>query len=243
VQLGLFESTLWNTIDSSGVKPLNAWQVNPLPLLNTFVGATEGVDGMLLGFHGKVKLTDKAFTYGQYVLDPGNAGHNGWQVGMQWFDLFRKDIHLLVEYNSATAFMYTTNDRRMNNLHMGQALAHPLGAYFGELVCIADVRVHRRWWFQAKVNNAQVQEDGSEQVAYGGNIYKAGVEIDDGSGPVQRRKTYVDLSASFLMNPKTNMRITAGWSYRDVTPYPTYLNASHLYFGFRTGLIKRYYDL
>lgn len=243
VQVGLFESTLWNTIDSTGVKSFEAWQVNPVPLLNTFVGATKDVDGMMLGLHGKVKLTDKAYTYGQFAFDPNNTARSGWQVGVQWFDLLRKDVHLLVEYNSANAFLYTMNDRRMNHIHMGQGLAHPLGAYFGELVCIADVRVHRRWWFRTKLNNAQVQEDGSEDVAYGGDILKAGVEIDDGSGPVQRRKTYFDLSASYLMNPKTNMRITVGWSYRDVTPYPTYLQSSHLYVGYRTGLFNRYYDL
>ncbi len=41
----------------------------------------------------------------------------------------------------------------------------------------------------------------------------------------------------------TNMRVTAGWQYRDVTPGPVTENASYFYVGFRTGLFNRYYDL
>lgn len=244
-QLGFFESTLWRTIDSSGVEPFNAWQVNPLPLLNTFVGAREGIDNQLLGVHGKLKLTDKAYLYGQYVLDPTAAGRNGWQAGLQWFDLLRRDIHFLVEYNNASPFLYTANDADMNMVHMGHPMAHPMGTHFGELVAIADMRIRNRWAFQAKVNRAITHQDRSDTLSYGSSIFKPGIEGPAGpqSEPVALTRTYVDLSASFLMNHVTNMRVTLGWSYRDVTPYPTNQNASHLYLGFRTGLFNRYYDI
>ena len=243
LQLGLFESTMWRTIDSSGVLPMDGWQLNPVIGLNTLFGADPKQDGMLVGMHAKIKLTDKMFAYGQLALDGAEASRNGWQAGLQWFDLFRKDIHVLVEYNAVTPFLYSNADANMNYAHAGQPLAHPMGAALNEMVLIMDLRIKKKLWAQCKINQAMRRTDRTDADAFGGDIFKPGIEQAISEGPIDRRTTYLDLSFSRLMNQMTNMRVTAGWQYRDVTPGPVTENASYFYVGFRTGLFNRYYDL
>jgi len=243
VQLGLFESTVWKDIDSNGVAPMEPLELNPVIGINTLVNGFNSANGQLIGLDAKIKLSDKAFVYGQVCTDGPSDQRFGWQAGAQWFDIAGSHIHVLLEYDRAAAFLYANGDPRVNHAHMGQPLAHPLGSFFDEAVGIIDWRWKDRVWLQAKVNTAIVRRDPTKESVYGGDIFKTDVANDVGDGPIDRTINTLDLSASYLLNQMSNMRCTLGWMVRDATPAPDQVNTSYVYFAFRTALFNRYYDI
>ncbi len=243
VQLGLFEGTVWKCIDSTGVKPLDPLQLNPVIGINTLANGFNGPNEVLVGADIKVKLTDKGFIYGQLATDGPADERFGWQAGMQWFDLFGSTFHVLLEYDHAAPFLYANGDARVNYAHMGQPLALPMGAYVDEVVGIVDWRWKDRVWLQCKGNMAMQRRDPTADDRFGADIFKSDTPNAVSAGPVERRTNYLDLSASYLLNQMSNMRCTLGWLLRDASPAPDQVNASYVYFTFRTSLFNRYYDI
>lgn len=242
-QVGIFESTVWKSIDSAGVRPMDPLVVNPVIGLSTLVNGFDGPHHQLIGLDVKLKLTDHGFVYGQLATDGPADGRVGWQAGVQWFDLFGMRLHVLLEYDKAAAFLYSNTDARVNYAHMGQPLAHPMEAFVDEVVGIVDWRWKDRIWLQCKGNLALRRLDGQEGDRFGGDIFEPGTPAAVSDAPVERRVSYLDLSASYLLNQMSNMRFTLGWQLRDATPAPDQLNSSYLYASFRTALFNRYYDL
>lgn len=242
-QLGLFEATLWNNIDSTGVRPFDPLQLNPVIGLNTVVNGFKGRNTQLLGLDAKVRVADKVLVYGQFALDDPDRGRYAYQAGLQWFDLLRRDLHVLLEYNSATSFAYTRADARMAYTHTGQPLAHPLGTGFSEVVGIVDYGIKQRYWLRALVSLADLTGDSTATSVNGGDIFGPDAPLGDGSGKSTPKRLYLDLSCALRLNQMTNMQLVLGWSTRDLTPAPARLNSSYLYIAFRTGLFNRYYDI
>lgn len=244
LQLGLFEATLFRNIDSSGVRPLDPLELNPVIGLNTLLRGFGGDDGKrLLGLDAKFRLTDKVFAYGQYALDDPARQRYAWQAGLQWFDLLRRDLHLLVEYNSATPFAYTSARARGGYGHYDQPLAHPMGAGVDEAVAIVDYGIRQRWWIRAQVSSAVYRADTSAATASGGDVFGADAPFGPDSLSLQRRRTWLDLSFAWRINQMSNAQLAIGFIARDVTSAPDPQQSHLLYVSFRTGLFNRYYDL
>ncbi len=242
VTLGLFEATVFKCIDSTGVRPFNALQLNPVIGINTLVNGFDGDHKQVVGLDLRVKLTDKLYVYGQGVTD--RPGRYGWQAGFRWFNLFGLDLHLQAEHNSAQPFLYMQRDAVTAYVHTQEGLAHPYGANFNETVVILDHRVRGKVLLQAKLNLATLRTNGADSL--GGNegsdllLPDAPVPLPD--GPVVRRLTYLDLNASYLVNQMSNMRVTIGYWMRDLTPAPDQANTGYVYVAFRMALFNRYYD-
>lgn len=234
-QLGLFEGTLWKNIDANGVRPFDPLQMNPVIGVNTIVNGFNGDDTQLLGLDAKYKITGKVFAYGQFaVTDPGRSRY-AWQLGMQWFDLLRRDLHLLAEFNQATPFAYTRSSARMNWTHDNQPLASPVGTDFSEAVLRVDYGILQRYWLQGEVS--LLGTGGGS----GGSIYKS--DDPENAVGVTRQRLYASLNFSWRMNQMTNMQFTVGYSMRDLQPAPTELNSGLFYVSWHTGLFNRYYDI
>lgn len=243
VQLGLFEATLWKNIDSTGVRPYDAMELDPLIGLNTLVNGFTGDNTQLVGLDAKVKLTDKVFVYGQFALTDPDQQRYAWQAGLQWFDLLRRDLHVLLEYNSATPFAYTRPNERMSYTHAGQPLGDPLGTGFDEAVVIVDYGIKQRLWLRAMAGSARTLGDTTATSASGGDIFGPSDLLSDGRGRVAYERVYLDVSFAWRMNQMQNMQLIAGWSTRDLTPAPMVLNSGYAYITFRTALFNRYYDI
>ena len=240
VQLGLFESTIFRNIDSAGVRPFEPMELNPVIGLNRVVNGSDGDWTNILGADLKWKVTDRLFVYGQIAIQ--DADRQAWQGGLRLFDLFGRDLHVQVEYNHADPFMYQARPAVMAHHHHGQPLAHPMGGYVDEAVVIVDHRVDR-FLFRAKVNLATYYVDGADSLNYGSDLLKPYVPEPGPDGPVVRQLTFLDLSASWLMNQMTNMQVQLGWRGRDLTNAPAQLQSGYLYVAWRTGLFNRYYDI
>ena len=246
LDLGLFEATIWEDIDSNGVKPFEPLSVNPVIGVNTAVTGFGGSNNALVGLDARVKLTDKFYVYGQFALDDPANDLYGWQAGFRWFDLFGSDLHLQAELNSATPYTYAYSQSRTNYGHYGQPLAHPSGAAFNEALAIIDWRVHlkngRSLLLAAKVNVIDMLADTSGTSSVGHDILRPiPSELPEYTGE-QRLITFVDLSAGWLLNQMTNMRLTVGYRMRDITNTTDNQNSGYLYASWQTGLFNKYYD-
>ncbi|HMN06891.1 MAG TPA: hypothetical protein PKD45_14315 [Flavobacteriales bacterium] len=241
LQLAVFEGTMWKTINKDGVMLFNAMQLNPVIGLNTAVNGFEGRNTQLLGLDAKYRITDKVFVYGQYALtDPGQSRY-AWQAGMQWFDLLRKDLHLLAEYNQATPFAYTKGDPRMSWTHDNQPLAGPMGTEYTELIIRADYGIKQRYWFQGELSWAKHPWGLDMTEVSGADIF--GPTRSNGEGDWTRRRLYAGIQASYRLNQMSNMQFTVGYTMRDLQPGPTGQDSGYLYVAFHTGLFNRYYDI
>lgn len=241
LQLGLFEGTMWKTIRKGKVQPLNLMMLNPVIGLNTAINGFDGRHTQVLGLDAKLRLRDKFFAYGQFALtDPGRDRY-AWQVGAQVFDLLRRDLHLLAEYNRATPFAYTKADPRMSWTNAGQPMASPLGSDFSELVVRADYGIKQRFWLGGEFSLAKHPwGDGATEVA-GGDIF--GPTLPEGPPGTMRQRVYGGANISWRMNQMTNMQLTMGYTTRLVEPGLGPVNSGQVFIAFHTGLFNRYYDI
>jgi hypothetical protein len=241
-ELGLFESTIFQTIDEQGVKPFDPLELNPVIGVNTLVNKFKGPNKNLLGLDLRIKVLDKVYVYGQVAMDKPDADRYAWQAGLRIFDLVRKDIHLQVEYNSAQPYLYQNDPARTAYMHAGLPLAHPMGAYFDELVAILDMGFGR-YLGQAKVNLATYHRDLTLQQNHGSDLTKPETPVLSPEGPLVQELTALDLSAAYLVNPATNLRITFGFRRRDLSASTDGQQSSYWYGAISTNLFNRYYDL
>lgn len=242
VDLALFESTIFQNIDKDGVMPLDPLELNPVIGLNTLVNGFDGPYKSLLGMDLRVKLRDKLYIYGQFATDRPAEQRYAWQAGIRVFDLIRKDIHLQVEYNAAQPFMYQNEPVQLAYLHAGLPLAHPMGAYFDELVAILDLGFGRILG-QAKINLATYHRDRNSTQNHGSDLRRPEKPVLSAQGPLVQELMYLDLNLSYLVNPVSNLRLMLGMWRRDLQGGTPQDQTTYVYFALRTNLFNRYYDI
>lgn len=246
VDIGLFEATIFQDIDSAGTQPFDPLCVNPVIGVNTAAVGFGTSDNALVGLDLRWKVTDRLHVYGQYAIDDPSNDRYGWQAGVRCFDLFGKDLHVQAEYNTATPYTYAQRPQQINYGHYGQPLAHPLGAYFSEAVAIVDwrfkLRNGKRFTTTLKVNLIDTHIEALDSASLGSDVFKPIPDLAPDFDAIDRSITFVDLSVNWLWNQMTNLRFTCGYRYRDITNAPDHLNSGYLYAGLQTGLFNKYYD-
>lgn len=240
VQVGVFESTIWQIMDSTGMRAFNYMRTNPVIGVNTAVYGFDDENNVTLGLDLRLKLTDKIQAYGQFVLDDPNKDKYGWQAGVKFFDLFIPEFYLQLEYNTVMPFTFTSNPVLQNYSHFNQPIGHPYGAYFDELVGIVQYRV-KQWTFKWKVNYAIYHLDG-EDGKFGGDIFRLDNGLETDGEPIERVLFYNDIEVSFLVNQMSNFRVKGGMWARDLSNAPKHLNTIYLYLGISTNLFNKYHD-
>lgn len=241
LQLALFESTHWKTIDSTGVRPLDPMEWNPVIGLNTAVNGFDSEHKQLIGLDARIKVSDGLMLYGQYATDDLSVGRKAFQVGARAFNLFNAKLGLQLEYNAADPFMYTNASPPMAYTHFGQELAHPYGADFNELVFILDKQFNK-WRVSAKLNYATVHSDTLDTQNHGNDLYKPFDGLASDGGSVEHQLIFVEGSVSYILNPYYNMMFRLGYRYRDLSNTLETANSSYLYFSWQTSVFNKYYD-
>ena len=237
LQVGLFEATLFRTIDSTRVLPFDVMELNPVIGLNTLLDAGAQGSGRLIGADVRVKITDRLFAYGQYALGEAAA----WQAGVRAFDLGIKGFDLQLEYNTAEPYAYMNAPAELAYQHASQPLAHPLGTYFQEAVLIAEQAVGRAR-LQVRSTRALVHRDPAEGSA-GADIGRPLPSVRDTLAAASLELFTMDANLSYLFNPKTNLRATLGVMRRDLPGTEDNFQSTYVYLALRTDLFNRYYDL
>ncbi len=256
LELGLFQGLIWQAANGNNKQCYNFNYFDPIIGINAArYGLADDNHNVLLGSTAKYKITSNILVYGQVVADdigPAESIKNktGYQLGLKYY--FPK-VEVMLEYNRVRPYTYTNDNIAENYNHYNQALADPLGANFKELIAQANFRFAKHFAVHLQVNYALIGED--ENNNNGSNIFLSDtsgtknittVKIGQGA---KGHLNYMDGHISYLMNPRTNMNIVLGVTYREFQEYPTYsigpINdpvTMLFYIGFRTSITNSYFD-
>lgn len=217
LNIGLFESTLWQTEDSNGTKPYQFQQLNPIIGVNTFTTIIDDANHSNIGINTKIKLPFKLVLYNQFVYD-GNQYEktSGYQVGMKYFGI--KNLTLQAEYNRMINPYTTTFEPELGQFtNYNESLTHPFGDNFKEAIGILNYKL-KRAFFEYKMIFAG----------------KSNYEITSLS--------IIQTHLGYLINPKNNMSIVLGVKIRKDESVVIPEKTNYIYVGFSTNLRNLYDD-
>ncbi len=217
LQVGLFESIIWQRWDSTGSKPVNYMFANPLPVINTAMYGFNDQNNALAGINLRLNPFKKLIIYSQFAMDDENK--YAWQSGMKIFDLLIKNLDIQVEYNHSDEGMYVHDVQLQSYFDMGQSMAHPFQGNFNEFITFIDLRI-RSFILEYKLVNAVNQ-------TLGNNLL------------------YQDFYLAYEVNRASHQKLIAGFVSR-LNKEEMIINGTesihYIYFGFKTDIFNQYFD-
>lgn len=246
LQLGIFEGTIWQRMDTAtlATQKLNPLMINPIPGVGALINGLAGDNNSLLGLTVRYKTHDYFYMYGQYVLDDLNLKKSGWQAGIRGFNLIVPGLHMQAEINRANNYTFSHDIPLQNYGHYNQPLAHPLGAGFMEYVSIIDYN-WKSFWVQAKMTFATTPDD-QDTLHLGSNIFNS--EFDRTAvviGDPTLNILNVSLDFAYVVNPTYNLELFLTVRERAVMRNTGATGndwMNYIGFGLRTSLWNTYYD-
>jgi hypothetical protein len=241
IEVGLFESVIWQRFDSAGTKGPGYGAYVPLIGFNTAMHGLDGVENVMTGVNLRWTIGSSTTLYGQLAYDSRKHDAFGWQAGAKFFDAFVPRLDIQIEWNSLSDNLYASSTPLQSHSHFNQPLGHPTGGATEELLFIANYR-YKRFFAQVKIN--QIYHSLGPEGNWAENPEIARTNI----APWPQKNIFqAEAECGFFFNPKTNFQILAGYTKRtDTTDYnwtaDTERNTSYLYVAFRTNLINRYAD-
>jgi hypothetical protein len=213
LNLGFFESVVFTPTDSINGGKFDVGYLNPVIFYRAIEQQFGSTDNALLGIDFKWNALKGVSLYGQAVLDEFVAreafSSKGWwgnkyalQAGLKYIDVGGiNNLDLQLEANVVRPFTYS-HDKQSNYSNYSQALAHPLGANFNELVAIVRYQPIPKLNLSAKLFYAKTGRDSVNQ-NYGGDILKDnrtrqqdyGNQIGQGFA---NKITFMDFTASYM---------------------------------------------
>lgn len=145
----LFETIIWQSQDSLSSRGFDVYYLNPFIFYRPVEFAAGSADNAILGLGLNYKVFPSYMLYGQmvldeFLLDQFLAGDGWWankfgvQLGIKGFDAFGKEgLYVQAEFNALRPFTYSHGSPVQNYAHLDQALAHPQGANFYEVLIVA----------------------------------------------------------------------------------------------------------
>lgn len=239
LNIGVFESTVWQTEDSTGTLPFNLLQLNPVPFVNTLTTGFKNLNHSIVGVNTKIKLPFKTVLYNQLMYD--GASKYGYQAGFTFYGL--KILTLQAEYNHVEPFTYSSFGYLQNYSHYNQPLAHPLGANFNEIIGIINYK-YKRLFAQVKVNVANYTTIGNSiflsekdlELFFKNTSWQ--IIIEDNSTQL----TILQAHLGFLINPKNNLSFLVGVNHRTYETNNFIDKTDYVYFSIQTSLRNLYTD-
>jgi hypothetical protein len=243
LQLGLFEGMVWRRVNEDEELVMDGKYYIPVLGAGTALNGFSGENNAVVGLNAKFRPTPKTQLYGQLMVDDPSKNQFGYQVGAKFYNIRDKEgFTVQLEFNKVTPYAYSHADPLQSFSHYNQALAHPLGAAFNELLGILNFDIPgSRFFTRCQVNIAAYDED-DENNNSGRDIFRS---LDDQQNVIVGTKTnlvYTDAHIGFSMLKATNLQWVAGFSFRQLSTADNSHTTSYLYVGIRTNLINRYYD-
>lgn len=258
LSLGFFDSIILVDRDDQGNKRgFDFSYVSPIVFLRPVEASNGSPDNALIGFTAKYELLKWLTVYGQFSLDEfeadnffANEGSSrnkfGYQIGVKGFNLLKiENLNFLGEFNSVRPYTYTGRVPIINYAHFNEPLAHPMGANFNELLGILSYS-WKRFDFEQELLYARYGlYDGL--INYGKDIYRSWLYPAQLKGNFigQGLKTnfyFSNTRASFLLNPKYNLRLEAELTVRRESNAQIIRNNSIISFGLRSSFRNLYKD-
>ena len=191
IHIGVFESILWQAKSEEANTGYEFAYLNPLIFYRPVEFSKQSNKGnALMGANFNARF-NSTILYGQFMLDDLNISRQkdrddnyeegffqnkyAYQIGIKGEI---NDVKFLIEYNQVRPYTYGHRTILQNYSHMNQALAHPLGANFKELINILEIK-NGKWTYKIKSMLAFVGLD-SIGSHYGQNIFESDLEASTG---------------------------------------------------------------
>ncbi len=257
INFNLFETVIWHGKDTSGYRGFDVNYLNPIIFFRPVEFSLGSPDNVVMGGGFKFKIAKSNHIYGQVLLDEFKLAElkakSGWwgnkygyQVGFKTYNLMNiKQLFWLVEYNRMRPFTFSHWSSLENWGNYYQALAHPLGSNFDEFVTLIKYP-YKKFIFKTKAIYSRHGEDYNlsvDSTNYGGNIYRSYNDNSNeyGNNLLQGNLinlTQIDVSISYMIMPKWNLRFEVGIIYRNI------YNTSDFYYygGIKTHIFNNRVD-
>ena len=269
INIGLFESIVWQGSDSTRHRGYDVNYLNPIMFFRPTEYSLGSSDNAFVGLDFKIKAFKKQQFYGQLLLDEFLskevvadlkhtilsdtsskwgwwANKQGYQIGFKSFDLFRiKNLNFQTEFNYVRPFTYSHGSVQQNYGHMNQPLAHPLGANFMESATFLNYRF-KRLFIEAKVMYA-VYGDDSPGSDFGKNIFISYVNRagDYNHYTTQGFRTNLmttSLRGAYILDTRMNLKIELGVANRTIQTASLSKQNPYVFIGIKTDLGNLYDD-
>ncbi len=265
LSLGFFESVIWAAQDTTGYRGVDLGYLIPVIIYRPVEYSVGSPDNVVIGLNLKyIPWKDAAF-YGQFVMNEFKldeimsgekwwANKQGFQVGFKNYNfLGLKNLDLQTEYSQVRPFTYSHYQPITNFGHFNQELAHPLGANYRESISFLSYRWNRGYLHLEAMYAIHGKDyyDSSrpadDQISWGGDIFVSNMKRYDSHGHeiaqgLETTIKHAAASVSFLVNPKSNMNISAGIRLRDSNSVLENKQNVIFHFAFRTSLRNFYYN-
>ncbi len=257
VSLGFFNALITPEADDQGNRRgFDVNFINPLVFSSGLGSSGSPKDNVFMGFTGKYKIFDKTAIYGQLLLDKfkfnnffsGNNldNTNGIQLGIRGADIFKVNrLNYLFEFNTVKPYTYTNSNTLNNYTFFGDPLAHPFGANFREFLGIVNYSIGR-FDFQCQLDYGKYGLD-ANATDNNGKLLTKPDPVNPTPTPafgqgISTQLYYGEGTVSFLVNPKTNLRIEIGGIYRQEKNALNDNKTTLVTFGVKSGFRNLYHD-
>lgn len=251
LSLGLFENIMWKP------RGFEFTYMVPVMFLRPAEYANGSPDKALIGINASYKIADRYVAYGQLMINEfrskevfsGNghwANKQGGQLGIKGYDLFQvPHLYAQLEMNRVRPYSYSAQDHYTNYGHYNQPLAHPFGANFAEYLGIVNYRYKRfdtrlqltQATYGLDINGLNSGKDIYE--SYLSGITETGVYIGNG---LKTKLFRADLKVAYILNPKNNLRLEFGASYRKESNIQLQDKQQYFTIGLRSSFRNIYND-
>jgi hypothetical protein len=117
-----------------------------------------------------------------------------------------------------------------------------LGAYFTEGLIIASYQ-YQRWYVRGQAIVAQYHTDSTTMINAGQDIFKPLATASHGqAATVKTNLLWWDIRLAYIINPATNLRIEAGFTFRKEDSRMTEFNDRVFMIGLRSSFRQLLYD-
>lgn len=229
---GLNEMVIFDRIDSTQSNQFDFNYLNPVIFYRSIESNLGSRDNSMIALDGSWAIRNRYILYGQLVLDEFNlkflksnpdwwGNKYAYQLGFRFLDFLKlNNLDINVEYNRCRPFTYSHMRPTQSFSHFNQALAHPLGANFSEI--ITDIRYKfKNWQGHLTVLYAKMGRDSALNGRnYGSNILRPYTTRFSDYGSVMYVGQVTELlsaNATFSYQIKTGIFADATINYRKIT--------------------------
>jgi hypothetical protein len=257
INIGLFESIVWQGADSVRYRGYDVNYMNPFVFFRPIEYSLGSSDNSAVGLSFKIKIFNKQQLYGQFFLDDFDLketlhrsrfwqNKEAVQIGFKSFDVFKVNrLCFQTEFNFAKPYTYSHGSVLQNYSHLNQPLAHPLGGNFMESATFVTYR-NKRMLFEAKCIYAIYGAD-SLGKDNGKNIFisyhKHPHDFDNHIAQgIRTNLITTSLRAAYIVDPSMNLKIEAGLVYRMEQTVSYSKQTPYIFIGVKTDLCNLYND-
>lgn len=231
ISIGLFQGIVWKPSDEKNRIDISPNYLNPLIFSNLATYGFNSTPQIIAGAETNLKITKNSQVYFQTVTDGKSDSLKrnksfGLQMGVKLFNAFTlKNLFLQAEYNVYGGNLNqitTSSGSSLLYSHYGQGLSYRTNSSDGkEIIGMASYK-YKRFLITAKA------------IVFAKEDY-------------EKSSTFAEGKFSFILQPKTNMNVSAGCVLKDLhkkidTVKDNPNRTQWIYLSFATSLFNSYYD-